>query len=388
MNDRGVIGAAAAVVLAALVASTAAVRVPWVPAFAVALVAVPVAAATRQPAAIPVALVALVAGRADQQLAALAAPLPDRLDGVALVVEDPVVSTFGVRAVLSIDGRRYVAGAPWELGAPLRNAAVGDRLEVRGRPSPLRGAPTGWVRSRHLAGRVQLTRVERGPPAAPWFGAANRVRSVYRAGSPSFEGDRRALYLGMVTGDDRGLSDVGEFRFRAAGLGHLTAVSGQNVAFLLVVFAPLLRRLGRRGSVVGAVALLVAMVLVTRAEPSVLRASLMAGLLATALAAGRLVTTARILTLTVTTLMVIDPMLVHSLGFQLSVAATAGLVVLVGPIERADAELRATLVGSQLVGLLMARAVVAVEPLASAPAETIVAAVGPTIQRYLAGDLG
>jgi AcrR family transcriptional regulator len=61
---------------------------------------------------------------------------------------------------------------------------------------------------------------------------------------------------------------------------------------------------------------------------------------------------------------------------------------LVGPIGQADAELRANLVGSQLVGLLMARAVVAVEPLASAPAEVVVAAVGPTIQRYLAGDLG
>jgi len=61
---------------------------------------------------------------------------------------------------------------------------------------------------------------------------------------------------------------------------------------------------------------------------------------------------------------------------------------LVGPIGQADAELRATLVGSQLVGLLMARAVVAVEPLASAPAEVVVAAVGPTIQRYLAGDIG
>ncbi|MCU0484440.1 MAG: TetR family transcriptional regulator [Chloroflexi bacterium] len=61
---------------------------------------------------------------------------------------------------------------------------------------------------------------------------------------------------------------------------------------------------------------------------------------------------------------------------------------LVGPIGRPAAELRATLIGSQLVGLLMARSVVAVEPLASTPAETIVAAVGPTIQRYLVGDLG
>jgi AcrR family transcriptional regulator len=60
---------------------------------------------------------------------------------------------------------------------------------------------------------------------------------------------------------------------------------------------------------------------------------------------------------------------------------------LVGPIGRDEAELRATLVGSQLVGLLMARAVVAVEPLASAPTEVIVRAVGPTVQRYLVGDV-
>lgn len=57
-------------------------------------------------------------------------------------------------------------------------------------------------------------------------------------------------------------------------------------------------------------------------------------------------------------------------------------------IDRPDADLRATLVGSQLVGLAMARYIVGVEPLASAPPETVALAVGPTIQRYLEGDLG
>jgi AcrR family transcriptional regulator len=51
-----------------------------------------------------------------------------------------------------------------------------------------------------------------------------------------------------------------------------------------------------------------------------------------------------------------------------------------------DAALRVTLAGSHLVGLAMARYVVKVEPLASADLETIVAAVAPAIQRYLAGD--
>jgi AcrR family transcriptional regulator len=51
-------------------------------------------------------------------------------------------------------------------------------------------------------------------------------------------------------------------------------------------------------------------------------------------------------------------------------------------------DLRAELVGTQLVGLAVARHVLRVEPLASADHETIVAAIGPTMQRYLVGDLG
>jgi AcrR family transcriptional regulator len=52
-----------------------------------------------------------------------------------------------------------------------------------------------------------------------------------------------------------------------------------------------------------------------------------------------------------------------------------------------DAKLRATLVGSQLMGMAMARYIVKVEPLASAPAAQVVAAIGPTLQRYLTGDI-
>jgi AcrR family transcriptional regulator len=50
-------------------------------------------------------------------------------------------------------------------------------------------------------------------------------------------------------------------------------------------------------------------------------------------------------------------------------------------------ELRASLAGSQVVGLAMARYVVAVPPLATADRETVVACVGPAIQRYLTGAL-
>ncbi len=56
-------------------------------------------------------------------------------------------------------------------------------------------------------------------------------------------------------------------------------------------------------------------------------------------------------------------------------------------VGRRDAALRATLAASQMVGIAMARFVVGVEPLASAPPEDLILAVAPTIQRYLTGSL-
>jgi AcrR family transcriptional regulator len=52
-----------------------------------------------------------------------------------------------------------------------------------------------------------------------------------------------------------------------------------------------------------------------------------------------------------------------------------------------DGPFRANLVGSQIVGLVMARYVVAIEPLATMPPSAVAAAVAPTLQRYLVGPL-
>ncbi len=64
---------------------------------------------------------------------------------------------------------------------------------------------------------------------------------------------------------------------------------------------------------------------------------------------------------------------------------------LYGPVTAAlgdeDPELRANLVGSQVMGLVMGRYVVELEPLASASPDALVRAVGPVLQHYLTGPL-
>jgi AcrR family transcriptional regulator len=56
-------------------------------------------------------------------------------------------------------------------------------------------------------------------------------------------------------------------------------------------------------------------------------------------------------------------------------------------LDAPDPELRAALAGSQVVGVVMARYVVRVRPIAEADVDTLVAAIGPTLERYLTGDV-
>jgi AcrR family transcriptional regulator len=63
------------------------------------------------------------------------------------------------------------------------------------------------------------------------------------------------------------------------------------------------------------------------------------------------------------------------------------LARIVAELGSDDADLRASLLGSQIVGLLMARYIVRIEPLASLPAEQVAAAIAPNLQRYLVEPL-
>src|SRR3546814_13236432 len=73
--------------------------------------------------------------------------------------------------------------------------------------------------------------------------------------------------------------------------------------------------------------------LMTRFEPSVLRASAMAALAATVITIGRPASRVRIIGLAATGLLLVDPLLVHSVGFRLSMAACAALVLPAPPIS-------------------------------------------------------
>lgn len=216
---------------------------------------------------------------------------------------------------------------------PGEGVAVGGTLHA---VEPQEGGFAEYLRDRGLAGTVSVVRIEAtGRPASPALRLANAAREALRRGAAGALPSREAgLLLGLAIGDTSGMDPEVEEDFRASGLGHLLAVSGANVAMFL---APLLAlAAGMRAS--WATRLLVGLAgvaffaLLTRWEPSVLRASAMAGLALAGAFAGRPRSSAPLLGGAVLLLLVGDPWLARSVGFQLSVAATAGIVALAGPL--------------------------------------------------------
>jgi competence protein ComEC len=190
-------------------------------------------------------------------------------------------------------------------------------------------------RWRHAGAAFEADDLVGAGPAAPGLlRAANALRHRVLAGGEGLGETDRALVAGFLVGDDRDLPPRVAADFRASGLSHLLVVSGANVTLALTLMAPLLQRFGLLGRLAGGVAVLAVFCAMTRFEPSVLRAGAMSGLALLAAYLGRPAAGLRLLALTVAGLLLLDPFLVHSLAFGLSCGASAGILLLAGPLTR------------------------------------------------------
>lgn len=237
-----------------------------------------------------------------------------------------VVLMADVRAA-SVDGRPVSSTGRVLLLAPVAQWASllpGQELTATGRLMPPRGTDL----------TVAVLSV-RGPPGepgpAPWW---QRTAATLRAGlhdlCQNLPDEPAGLLPGLVLGDTSALSPRVEQEFVTAGLAHLTAVSGGNLAVACGAVLLLLRvvRLGPRLSAVAAGLCLAGFLVLVGPEPSVLRAGLMAAVALLALALGRRGSALPALAFAVCVLVVADPAMATDFGFALSVFATAGLVLL------------------------------------------------------------
>src|SRR6185437_4670915 len=151
-------------------------------------------------------------------------------------------------------------------------------------------------------------------------GAVQRVAHAVRgrfaaAAREVLPADQAAMLPGLVLGDTSAVSAATSRDFKAAGMTHLTAVSGANVMIVC-------------GAVLFSARALVAFVIVVQPTASVLRAAVMGAIALAAMLSSRRRQAVPALCATVLLLIAVAPQLAVDIGFALSVVATAALVVI------------------------------------------------------------
>ena len=223
---------------------------------------------------------------------------------------------------------------------PGRAPPLGARLSLIATVQPPHGPEHGfderaWLRRKGVHVVLHADRWRLVGRRGGLGGFADRLRlRVERPLERGTAGERRAVLEGIVLGDDQAVPKGLRDRFRASGLYHLLAVSGQNVALvaggalLLAWLLAVPRWLGHFGAL-GAIA---SYVLAVGPSPSVLRAGVVGALGSLAWLAARQRDRWHFLLLAALVLLAWNPATLLDPGFQLSFAAVAAIFTLVPPL--------------------------------------------------------
>jgi competence protein ComEC len=208
--------------------------------------------------------------------------------------------------------------------AQLAQLPVGAVVRVTGRlrPTDPGEKPVAIVQ---VTSRSMVVRA----PNVVWR-IAERARAGLRAASDGLPPDARGLLPSLVLGDTSAMPPDLKQDMTTAGLTHLTAVSGANLAIVGGGIFLLATSLGvpRPARIALAGLCMAGFCVAARPEPSVLRAAAMGAVGLLGLTTGRRAHPVPALSCAVMALLVVDPWLARAYGFALSVLATAGLVVL------------------------------------------------------------
>jgi competence protein ComEC len=360
------------IVLAAIVAGLVAAPLVSRGAVVAVVVALLVAgAAARRPGLGVLVALGLLAGAAvgDARLAAAErpslAPLLGRPVAARAVVLDPVHRrSFGGWSVAArladgpARGLRVVLRGPGRVRLPA--AGPGQMVRVRGRLVRL----AAWEGNEAVHGAraalavdaAQVTGGARGGPTGAVDGVRRRAEHAVTAGLPP---PQAALARGMVLGQDDALDTATRDDFRASGLSHLLAASGQNVALLALLATSGLALLGAglRARFLGALLLVVLYVPLAGGGPSILRAGVMGAAALAAGLAGRPGSRAYALLLAAAATIALNPRAPADVGWQLSFAAVVAIALLAPRWRTALVRVRAPVPLAEAIALTSAATV-------------------------------
>lgn len=236
---------------------------------------------------------------------------------------------------IPVTGRVLVQLDPWP------RFAYGDRLRIAG---PLETPPEGEPFSYrdYLARRGIHSLIRRGRAVrlgsgegSPIYAALLALKARARATIAGILHEPAAsLLTGILLGIESGIPPDLMEAFSATGTTHIIAISGFNITIIAGIFAGLSRRLfGRRWATWVAVAGVVAYTVFVGASAAVVRAAIMGVIYLLGKHLGRETFAPASLAAAAVVMSAINPFVLWDVGFQLSFAATVGLLLYTGPLE-------------------------------------------------------
>jgi competence protein ComEC len=230
------------------------------------------------------------------------------------------------------------AERPFRVAATLPRYPViipGDQVTVEGTIRPRPDSPYGAYLLRIGAAGTLSSRTLVVRPASDDPG--RRLEELRRGAADALARVLPEPEAGLAAGILIGLRDLVDrdlaAAFTTAGVSHVVAISGWNIAIVAAGIAAMTGRLGRRRRSVVTLLAIAAYVAFSGASASVVRAALMAGVVLLARETGRAGRAAAALGWAATILLVSDPGLIGDAGFQLSSLATAGLIAWATPLS-------------------------------------------------------
>jgi competence protein ComEC len=184
----------------------------------------------RRPALLCLGAFLLATGLSARAWAGTAPLRPAPFHGIVTLLDDPTPVSGGVRVRVRVTGHHVEAWARGGVAWELASREAGEDVDLAGSLGPVAPRMRRRLAELHVAGELQVSFVGDHDDGNLASLAANRVRRALVDGAGSLSPAERALYTGFVLGDDRAepLDLVDDFR--AAGLSHLTAVSGENIS--------------------------------------------------------------------------------------------------------------------------------------------------------------
>ncbi|MDQ3694041.1 MAG: ComEC/Rec2 family competence protein [Chloroflexota bacterium] len=256
------------------------------------------------------------------------------------IISQPTASGRGQSFRLAVteveidDTWQPASGTICVFSRPFPITGVGDLIAFAGEPESLADESTAiqsYARHQGCGATVFARFLEieqRGAGWRRWLAdARTRIRDILHG---SAFGDSGALLSGLVTGDDQALSDARQAAFLRTGTTHITAVSGANVALLVSILITLGTAGGWRRLLVWQLLVLLGIwgyAVLVGGEPPVIRAALVASAAMLAARVGRRPDFVTLIALAAMVMVLIEPAQVWSLSFQLSFAASLGIVL-------------------------------------------------------------